>query len=125
MYLLGRDFLDVRRRAIRRGIWFRALNSLDRGILNLSAILLDDVRSVTLHVQIVSILAKLEDAFKSPFRRFEEKHGQERLRQVVEEAVKLGYDAAKYLRGNKEFRDYLMFLDFHQPVGWGVYPRGL
>jgi hypothetical protein len=123
--LLGKGFLvDIRRRAMRRGIWFRALTDLDRGILNLSAVLLDDVRSVTLRVQIVSILAKLRDAFKSPFRRFVEKHGQDRLRNVVEYAVQLGYHEVRSLRGDEGFMEYLMFLDFHQPIGWRVYPRG-
>jgi hypothetical protein len=124
--LLERGFLaGVRRRAMRRGIWFRALSDLDRGILNLSAVLLDDVRSVTLRVQIVSILAKLRDAFKSPFRRYVEKHGQERLRQVLEAATKLGCSAARSLQSDEGFMEYLMFLDFHQPIGWSVYPRGV
>lgn len=110
---------------MRKGIWFRALSALDRGILNLSAVLLDDVRSVTLRVQIVSILAKLNDAFKSPFRRYVEGHGQERLRQVVEATAKLGCSAAKSLQNDKGFMEYLIFLDFHQPIGWGVYPRSV
>ena len=123
--MLGRDFLhDIRRRAMRRGIWYRVLSDLDRGILNLSAVLLDDVRSVTLRVQIVSILAKLRDAFKSPFVRYVEKHGRERLRNVVECAIKFDYRDVESLRGDKGFMEYLMFLDFHQPIGWGAYPRG-
>ena len=115
--------IGVRRRALRLGTWFRALDGLERGIIDLTTRLLDDVRSVSLQVQIVRILAKLRKSFRSGFVRHLEEHGVDRLRQVHQSAVAIGYRFSEELRNDYGFLRYLVFIDYNQPIGWGGYPK--
>ena len=113
----------ARRRAMRLRVWWTALDDLERGIFNLTTRLLDDVRSVSLQVQIVRILAKLRKAFRSGFVRHLEDHGVERLRQVHRSAVAIGYRFSESLRNDYDFLRYLVFLDYNQPIGWGIFVK--
>jgi hypothetical protein len=113
----------VRRRAMRSRSWWRALDGLERGIYDLTIRLLDDVRSVSLQVQIVRILSKLRKSFRSGFVRHLEDHGVERLRQVCRSAEVIGCNFINSLRRDQDFLKYLVFLDYNQPIGWGIYPR--
>jgi hypothetical protein len=121
--LFTREFLsNVRRQALRRRVWYSALDGLERGILSISAKIIDGVKSTLLNVQIVRIIAKLRDACKSGFVRHMERYGVERVRVVQEEAAKLGCSGAWALSRDLGFIRYLMFLDYNQPIGWRVYP---
>jgi len=120
--LFTREFLsEVRRQALRRRVWYSALDGLERGILTISAKLIDGVKSTLLNVHIVKIIAKLRDACKSGFVRHLERFGVERVRVVQAEAAKLGYRGAGALSGDLGFIRYLMFLDYNQPIGWRIY----
>ena len=106
---------------MRRRVWYSALDGLERGILSISARIIDGVRSTLLGVQLVRIIAKLRDACKSGFVRHLERFGVERVRVVQAEAVKLGYLGAAALSRDLGFIRYLMFLDYNQPIGWRIY----
>jgi hypothetical protein len=74
------DYLrDIRAVALRKRIWYRALDRLERGIVNLSIKLVDAVRSDVLLGELVKILAKLRDAAKSAFTRHIEGYGVEKM----------------------------------------------
>jgi hypothetical protein len=121
--LFTREFLsEVRRQALRRRIWYSALDGLERGILWISARVVDGVKSSLLNVQLVNIIAKLRDACKSGFVRHLERYGVERVRVVQAEAFRLGYLGAGVLSRDLGFIRYLMFLDYNQPIGWRIYP---
>ena len=80
---------------MRRGVLFTALDEGDRGYLYLTMRVFDELRSVAVGNVIMGILAKLEDAFKSPFVRKMETVGVEKARSVSDKAVEWGYEAAK------------------------------
>jgi len=120
--LFTRVFLsEVRRQALRRRVWYSALDCVERGILSISAKVIDDVKSSLLNIQLVRIIAKLRDACKSGFVRHMERFGVERVRLVQAEAARLGYFGAAALSMDLGFIRYLMFLDYYQPLGWGIY----
>jgi hypothetical protein len=108
---------------MRSRVWWRALDSLERGIFDLTTRLLDDVRSVLLQVQIVRILAKLRKSLRSGFVRHLEDHGMERLRQVCRSAEAIGCGFTDSLRHDHGFLRFLIFLDYNQPIGWGIYQK--
>lgn len=111
--------MDVRRRALRRGVWFKALDGVERGIVELSYRMVDEVRSLDLARVIVMILAKLRDASKSAFTRHVESVGMAKARRLVEQALKLGcVEAGGWL--SEGFARYLAFIDFNHPSGWGL-----
>ena len=121
--MLTSSFLaDVRQKALRRGYWYRVLDGVERGIFDLASRLFEVVHSGTLLVELVKIIDKLRAVARSPFVRHLEVHGIDRVLQVFEQAKRLGYGGLDGLMC-EGFMRYLVFLDFNQPIGWGVYPR--
>jgi hypothetical protein len=115
--------IEVRRNALRKRVWFRALDSVERGILSISAEIIDEVKSEVLNTQLVKIIAKLRDVLKSGFVRHLERYGMERMRVIQSQAYSFGYCGVKELSRDINFVRYLVFLDYNQPVGWKIYPR--
>ena len=116
--MLTRGFLlKIRRRAIRKRVYYRALDRLERGILDLSSRLLDSAQSVVLLQQLFEIVMKLEEALKGRFQRHVESFGVRRVAQIIMQAVKFGYrDAVRWLR-DPGFMEYLTVMDLNSPFG--------
>ena len=74
--MYSKEFLvGLRRRALRRGLWYRALDSFDRGFYNLTCVVVDRVESEKLSRVILGIVLKLRDALKGEFVRLVESLG--------------------------------------------------
>ena len=112
--------LGLRRKAIRRRIWYRGLDSLDRGIFCLVTRVVDRVESEVLGVVLVKIVKRLRDAMKSEFVRLMESSGFRRAWEMAERAVEWGYGAAREWVRDKGFVMYQTLLIFNKPSGWGV-----
>lgn len=120
--MFTKEFLsDVRRQALRRRVWFSALDATERGILYISGKVIDDVKSTILNTQLVRIIAKLRDACKSGFVKHLEQFGMVRVRTIRVQATSFGYEWADSLLSDFSFVRYLMFLDWNQPIGWRIY----
>jgi hypothetical protein len=115
--------VEARRRALRRGVWFKALDGVERGILSLASQIINTVRSSVLSVQLVKIIAKIRDACKSGFIKHLEQFGMTRVRVIQAQAFSFGYEGAKMLSNDFDFVRYLAFLDFNQPIGWGAFKK--
>jgi len=113
------SFLDsVRRRAVRGRVWFRALDGLERGILSLSAKILDVVHSASLQVELAKIVGKIEDVLRGVFERRLLSYGLARAREIVAYAVRLGcVNALGWLLGSS-FARYVTFMSLNTPIGW-------
>lgn len=119
--MLTSGFLvEMRRKALRRGVWYRALDRVERVILSLSARVVDRVKSVVLGFELVKILSKLRDALKSRFVRRMEEFGFRRAREVARQAVEWGYGAAMGWASDLGFVRYLTLMDVNKPMGFGV-----
>ena len=112
--------VEVRRKALRRGVWFKALDRVERGILCLTARIVDRVESAVLGIELVKILSKLRDALKSGFVRRMEEFGLRRARMLAAQAVAWGYGAARGWAWNPGFVRYVTLLDVYAPSGWGL-----
>jgi len=120
--MFNRGFLiEVRRRALRRGVWYSAIDNVERGILSISVKVIDEVRSSLLNIQLVRIIAKLRAAFKSGFVRHLEAFGMVRARTIRDQAAVFGYKRLDELVRDLGFVRYLAFLDYNQPIGWKIY----
>ncbi len=118
MYVKG--FLAAaRRRALRKGVWFTALDSLERGILTLASQIIDEIKNTALNVEIAKILAKLRNARRSRFARHVESFGVQRAREIRDQALSLGGRLAGTWVADGGFPVYLALLDLNQPPGWG------
>ena len=60
----GQYLTSVKRKALRKGVWYSTLDRVERGIISLTARLIDRVESEMLGVVLVKILVKLVKALK-------------------------------------------------------------
>lgn len=115
------SFLNkVRQEALRKRVWYRVLNPVERGIINLTCRLIDEVKSDSLGTVLVKILAKLKKAFKSGFVRHIESYGLAKAIEVAGQACKLGYEKALTWAKDLSFVKYLTMQDYNKPSGWGA-----
>ena len=119
--MYSRGFLvGLRRRALRRGLWYGVLDSLDRGFYNLTCVVVDRVESETLSRVLLGIVLKLRDALKGEFARLVESLGVRRAWEAAGSAVEWGYGAAWAWRRDMGFARFLAVVEFYAPSGWGV-----
>ena len=68
MSILSQKYLkEVRYAALRKRVWYRALDRVERGIIDLTICVVEKVQSQVLAKELVKILVKLRDASKSAF----------------------------------------------------------
>jgi len=119
--IFTRDFLEgLRSRAFKRRLWFKALDSLERGIVNLVCRVVDRVESPVLGRVLLGIVVKLRDALKGGFARLAESLGVRRAWEMAGYAVSWGYGAAWAWRRDEGFARFLAVIEFNAPSGWGV-----
>ena len=116
--MLSKELLrEVRGIALRKRVWYRALDEIERGIVNLTISVVESVKSPTLVREISKILAKLREAFKSAFIKHVEDYGFRKLMDVINVAV--GFGNVEALRwGSESFARLLAVNNFNNPVGW-------
>lgn len=110
----------MRKKALRKGVWYTALDNIERGIIVLTSRIVDEVRSAALGIEIVKILAKLKEALKSRFVRHMEEYGVKEAKKVARQAAAFGSEEAEGWAHNFGFIRYLTLLDLNRPTGWGI-----
>ena len=96
-----------KRAALRRGIWFRALSRVERGILDLTAKYVACIRSSTLAKVVTAILQKLEFASESVVDRLARTVGLSLARKTSDLARRWGNRSASSWAVDAEFARYL------------------
>ena len=115
------EFLsDMRKRALRKGVWYRTLDRVERGIVSLTARLVDRVESKLLGVELVKILSKLVKAMKSEFVRLMESFGFARAREIARQAMEWGCKVAAGWASDLNFSKYLSLMEMNKSMGYGV-----
>jgi len=77
----------------------------------------ENIKSQVLAGHIVKILVKLRDAAKCAFTRHVESYGYMKLRETVEQARGLGYDATGWVR-DLGFAEWFALNNYYNSVGW-------
>jgi hypothetical protein len=112
--------LSVKRRALRRRVWFSALSSVERGLVDSVIRAFDVVRSRRLTLMLVRIVGKLCEALESWFLRMVDTVGWELVRVRCLWAASLGCrDAHLWLR-DRGFAVYLTVLRLNTPAAYRV-----
>lgn len=104
------ELVSVKRRALRRGVWFRILGRVERGVVDLTIRCVDRVRSNTLANVIGRILQKLFDAMKNRVERLMDKVGQPLAAKLSQIARDWGHKGAWKWAFNPGFIRYLTVL---------------
>ena len=106
--ILTIQLIDVRRRAMRHGAWFRVLGKTEQAIINLTIRCVEIIRSSKL-VEIVSgILDKLNENMKSQVKRLMEGVGRRLAQGISQIAQKWGNKTAKQWARDSGFARYLV-----------------
>ena len=114
------EFLsDMKKRALRKGVWYRTLDRVERGIVSLTARIVDRVESKLLGVELVKILAKLVKAMRSEFVRCMSDFGFGRARELSKQAVKWGCKVAIGWASEMNFVKYLAMMSLNELNGFG------
>jgi len=106
---------------LRRGVWVRVLDGVERGILSLTCRLVDRVESEVLGVVLVKIVDKLRDAMKSEFVRLMETYGLNRVRDVVRLTLKWGNESSIGWARDLGFVRYLTAMRVNGDNEWGIH----
>ena len=108
---------EVRALALRKRVWYRVLDGLERGIVNLTISYVECVKSPRLAGVVSSILRKVREACKSAFTRMLERYGYGKMMRVVEAALSFGSEACLGW-GSEAFMRLLTLNNMYNPVGW-------
>jgi hypothetical protein len=104
---------EVRRKALRRRLWYGALDRVERGILSLAAQVVERVENVVLRVELVKIVSKLNEAMKNRFQRRLESYGLGRALKVVKQALAWDYAATRGWLSDPGLARFLTFLSLN------------
>ena len=109
------ELLNVKRRALRRGIWFRVLSRVERVQIDLTIRIVDRVRSSFLARVLRPILGKLLDALESPVKRLMKTVGKTLARKISEIGEKLGCKPAGEWAKDSGFIQFLTIMYMNTP----------
>jgi hypothetical protein len=106
--LLGKEqLLKLKLRAMRAGVWFRALPRIDRVLVDLTIRVAQCIRSPSLASRILSVARKVEDLLESRFARAVREFGFSLTCRLSLLAQKWGNKAARSWAGDEGFATYL------------------
>jgi len=117
--MLTRDYLlGVRLKAIRKGIWYKALDRVERGIIDLTTRIVEKVESSVLGIELVKILSKLTNSMKSEFVKRLKEFGFNRAKEIAHQAMVLGSLKMNWA-SDIGFAKYLTVMDMNKNVLFG------
>jgi hypothetical protein len=102
-------------KAMRAGVWFRALPRIDRVLVDLTIRVAGTVRSFILARNILAVVRKLESFMESRFLRAVREIGFPVARRLALIAQKWGNGKAKEWESDKGFASYLAALSLNEP----------
>lgn len=110
--------ISMRRKALRRRVWFGALSKMDRSVVELTISCVDRVRSTRLALALGRIVCKVLNAFKSRFMERVETIGHELVEKISRITVGWGYVQASAWKQDTSFIKYLG-VKAANTGGWG------
>jgi hypothetical protein len=106
--LLSRsELVKLRAKARRRGVWFRMLSRVERGLIDLSIRVVEKVRSLVLARSLISVVEKLLDAMESEVARLMRTVGRQLAQKLSEIVQGWGYASARLWANDLGFIRYL------------------
>jgi len=107
VFLDKKQLVHLKNRAMRSGAWFKALQRIDRVLIDLTIRVVDSIRSVKLAESICTLSRKLEDAMKSNFLRHLREIGLPMAKKISLTAQKLGNNSANTWASDSSFAIFL------------------
>lgn len=107
--------VEVRRKAMRRRVWYKVLSRIERSILNLTVRCVEKIRSTTLTKIVTVILTKLNEVMESQIEKMVRTVGRSIAQKVSRIAQKWGNKSSATWSKHKGFIQYLTIMDLNKP----------
>jgi hypothetical protein len=107
--------LKLKLKAMRAGVWFKALPRIDRVLVDLTIKVAGNVRSFTLAKNLLAVIRKLESIMESRFLRAVKDVGFAAARKLGLIAQKWGNVTAKSWERDEDFARYLAAMSINEP----------
>ena len=114
-FLKKTQLTKLKLKAMRAGVWFKALHRIDRVLVDLTINVADNVRSFILAKNILAVVRKLESVMESKFLRAVKEVGFPIAHRLGLIAQKWGNNTAKNWESDKNFAQYLTAMSFNEP----------
>ena len=101
---------EIRRKAIRKRIWYKTLTQAERAILNLVPKCVKKPKSPKLIDIIAKIIVKIQNALKSKIITLRNQIGRPLAKKISQIAQKWGYNRAKEWAEDPKFIQYLTII---------------
>jgi len=99
---------DAKKTALRRGVWFRILNRVERGIIDLTVKYVDSIKSSKLAKVVMAIIQKLQISMESKVEHLVRTVGLALAQKISEIAVRWGNRLASSWAEDREFAKFLV-----------------
>jgi 5-carboxymethyl-2-hydroxymuconate isomerase len=109
------EIVKVKARALRKGVWFRALTRVERACVDLAIKVVERVRSRLLQRVLDSVFNKLEEAMESQVRRLMREVGGNLAQELSEIAQNWGNKSAVGWAEDSGFIQYLTINHMNTP----------
>lgn len=101
------DLVIIKSRALRTGVWFRALSKVERAIIDLTIKCVDKVRSTVLARTISTIVSKILQSLEEDFMTRAERIGHEIAERLCTVGERWGNKACSTWKCDKCFIEFL------------------
>lgn len=103
-----RILTQTKKLALRRGIWFKILNRVERGVIDLTVKCVDNIKSIKLAKLLTAITDKLQSAMESTVDRLVRTVGLPLARKISNIAINWGNCLASKWADDHSFARFLM-----------------
>lgn len=107
------ELAKLRVRALRRGIWFRVLSRVERGLMDLAIKVVERVRSLVLARSLIGVVEKLVGSMESEVARLMKTVGRSLAGKLSEIARNWGNSSARLWANNLGFIQYLAVMQMN------------
>jgi hypothetical protein len=109
------ELVKLKKRAVRSGVWFKALRRIDRVLIDLTMKVAGDVRSITLAKRILALIRKLEGIMESSLSRALREAGLPLAQKLSLLAQQWGNTSAKRWASTFSFVNFLAVMYINDP----------
>ncbi len=99
---------EAKKSALRRGVWFRSLNRIERGIIDLTVRYVESIKSTKLAKVVTAIIEKLQMTMESTADKLVRTVGLPLARKISEIAVNWGNRSASTWAEDRSFARFLV-----------------
>ena len=114
-FLKKTQLIKLRLKAMRAGVWFRALPRIDRALVDLTIKVTNNIRSITLAKNILAVTRKLEGFLESRLLRAFREVGLPRAQKLSLVAQKWGNTSAESWSSESSFINFLAVMYINEP----------